>query len=115
MSYVSFQTINSLEEISFIGGSTYTIIFDIYDENNLPVDSVLSSLTWKMFYYGQPNIVALTKSGIYSPLNRFTVTLTSADTQNLSGKFLHQAIITDYSGAIYKPAQGTILIVSGVA
>lgn len=113
MSYVSFQTINSLEEISFMGGSTYTIIFDIYDENSIPVDSVLSSLSWKMFYYGQPGTVALTKSGVYTPLNRFTVTLTSADTQGLSGKFIHQAVITDYNGNTYKPAQGTILIVAG--
>lgn len=115
MSFVSYQTINSLEDISFIGGTNYTITFDIFDDAGLPIDSVLYGLTWKLFYYGQPDYTVLLKSGVYagSPNNRFTVTLNSADTEQLFGKFMHQAIITDTNNEKFIPAQGTILIVSG--
>ncbi len=106
-------TINGLEEVAFIAGSDYVFTFDVLDENNSPVDISTATLKWRMAYYGQTTAAVLEKTGVYSvtPINRFTVTLGKIDTENYSGKFVHQPIIIDTSAKEYRPSQGIITII----
>ena len=111
MSTPTYQLMNSLEEIMFIGGSEYTINIGVYDENEIPIDIGSATCSWTMAYYGQPDTAILTKSGTITGLNTFKILLSGADTISLSGKFVHQPIIVDYNGSIFRPAQGIITII----
>lgn len=112
MTYSIFSTINSLEPMGMIGGTEYTIEFNVYDNNNSPLELAGKTCLWTICQYGQPEYAILTKTGVISPTvsNRFTITLVSSDTENLSGKFTQQPIVVDLLGAEFRPAQGDVLI-----
>jgi hypothetical protein len=110
----SYQLMNTLPEIVFIGGTEYSIFFSIFDENGSPIDISSSTCTWRMAYCIQPNLSIVTKTGTITGINQFKVTLFSQDTQSLSGKFVHQAIVSDFDGATYRPAQGIITIITSI-
>ena len=105
-------TVNTLEEIYMIAGSTHTLYYDIYGENDVPMDMSGASIELRICEFGRPSNVTLIKSGEYigSPTNRFRVELDSEDTAHLSGKYVQQPIVTDYLGQEYLPAQGYITI-----
>lgn len=105
-------TVNTLEEIYMIAGSTYELIYDAFDGDGEPLDMVGSTMKLKLSQFGRPNFVVLTKNGTYSavPSNRFTVKLSVEDTKLLSGKYVQQPIITDYLGDEHIPGQGFITI-----
>jgi len=108
--------INGLEETSFIAGNKYTFNFDIYDNNEVSLNMDSSTFKWRMAYYNFPTIAILEKTGIYAdtPNNRFTITLEKTDTENLSGKFIHQPAVIDIAGTEYKLTQGIITIIGGI-
>ena len=105
-------TVNTLEEIYMIAGSTHTLYYDIYDENDVPMDMSGASIELRICEFGRPSNVTLIKSGEYTgiPINRFRVELDSEDTAHLSGKYVQQPIVTDYLEQEYLPAQGYITI-----
>ena len=105
-------TVNTLEEIYMIAGSKHTLYYDIYDENDAPMDMSGASIELRICEFGRPGTVALTKGGEYvgSSTNRFRVELDSEDTAHLSGKYVQQPVVIDYLGQEYLPAQGYITI-----
>ena len=105
-------TVNTLEEIYMIAGSKHTLYYDIYDENDAPMDMSGASIELRICEFGRPSNVTLIKSGEYtgSPINRFRVELDSEDTAHLSGKYVQQPIVTDYLEQEHLPAQGYITI-----
>ena len=111
-SFINYAKLNSLEEFSFIAGSTYTLEFEVYDEDDAPTDLGGATITWTLCPYGQPDYTILQKTGAIDVGNpsKFTVELESADTLTFSGKYIHQPVIMAFGGEVYRPAQGVILI-----
>lgn len=115
MSYLSYSRLNSLAETSFIAGTTFTLNFTAYQEDGVSaLDLSGATIKWVLCPYGQIDYTALQKTGTITGTNTFKVVLTNADTKNLSGKYIHQPVITSFAGSVYKPAQGVILILQGI-
>lgn len=111
-----FNVVNDLSEDSFIAGSYKVITFTFTDSNGDAVDlSTFLSLNWVMARYGS-SIAVLSKEASYTgtPINKMTITLSSSDTSSLSGKYIHQPILTDAYSNIHKPSQGILTISSGI-
>jgi hypothetical protein len=106
MSYISYQSINSLDEIAFIAGTEYVLEFTVTDEFGAPIDIGAATCSWALSPYGQADILTLSKSGTIISTSVFRITLTSADTIGLSGKYMQQPITQDFGGSIFRPAQG---------
>jgi len=104
-----YSQINALEEITFIGGTEYTIEFIVREESGAYANLSGSTCSWKMCPYGEPDNVILSYNGNITGSYTFEVTIPSADTLTLSGKFLHQPIIDD-GLAEYRSQQGIINI-----
>lgn len=104
-----------LEEVSFIAGAREVLEFEICDKDNKPIDlGVMQSITWHLAYLGDKDTPVLIKDGEVFDFNHFRVSLNSDDTINLNGKFIHQPILTDILGNIYRPAEGLINIVESI-
>jgi hypothetical protein len=115
MPYTSYQTINSLDEASFIAGGEFLFEFTVYESDGInPLDLGGASVEWVLCPYGQSEYTALQKTATITGTNTFEVSLSSSDTINLSGKFIHQPIITAFSGEEFRPAQGTVLIIPAI-
>ena len=115
MSYNDYASLNTLEDISFIAGTTYNIDYTI-SENGIPVELDGMIFSWKMSKYGVKNYVVLEKNDsqiIALDLYTRRVIITAEDSLNLKGKFSHQVIIVS-SGETYRPAQGVITITSAI-
>lgn len=117
MSYLTYQNIYALEEFAFIAGTEYTLQYTVYEDNGVvPLD--ISSGTAKLYLcpYGQPDYVAVEKNGVLSiTTGVFTVTLSSIDTRELSGKYIQQPVIYDFAGTEYRLGQGTVTILPRIA
>lgn len=113
MSYLTYGSLNLLEETSFIAGNTFYLDYSVYDESGVPIDLSGTTWTWRLSPYGETDYTVITKTqptGITSPtayINR--VTLSSSDTISLYGKYIQQVTIIS-GGVTYKPAQGVITI-----
>ena len=116
MTITSYDTLNTLPEISFIAGSDKVFTFTCYDSDGVITLNIAGGPAyWKLCPYGSPTIETLSKSGNIISASKFTITLTAADTLALSGKYIQQVIITDYLSNTYRPAQGTIVVIPAVA
>lgn len=116
MSYQTFAILNSLSEFSFIAGNSYTLEFEVYEENGItPLDLGGATIDWVLSPYGQTDYTVLSIAGIITGTSTFEIELTSSDTELLSGKYIQQPVITSFSGAEYRPAQGVILILPRIA
>ena len=115
----SYSDLNNLEEISFIGGTEYTLEFTVYDEDSVAIDISTATIVWNMSYYGQQDVNVITynlSGGItITDISEFEVVLDGSDTINLSGKFVHQAVITDFDGTPFVPGQGIITILPRIS
>lgn len=112
MTYISYATINSLEETSLIAGSDFTLEFNAFEDDGVtPLD--LGGATTKLVLspYGQTDYTILQLNGIITATSKFEVVLSSSDTEDLSGKYIQQPIITSFGGKEYRPAQGVILFI----
>lgn len=104
-----------LDEVSFIAGSREFLDFEICDKDNKPVELVtMQSIVWQLAYLGDKDNPVLTKDGVVFDVNHFRVSLDANDTVNLRGKFIHQPILTDALGNVYKPAEGLLNIVESI-
>jgi hypothetical protein len=54
------------------------------------------------------------KNPITNTLNTVQIVINSADTENLSGAFLHQVVITDSNNKQFVPFQGLLIIGVGI-
>jgi hypothetical protein len=94
-----------------IAGSNFTLTFTAYDSDGISLlDLSGATIKWVISPFGQTNYTILQKTGVITGTGTFTVTLNSSDTASLSGKYIQQPVITDFLGNIFRPAQGTILI-----
>lgn len=110
--YITYATINSLEEFGFIAGTDYEITFNVFEQDGVtPLDMGGATIYWVISPYGQSNYNVLQLNGLITGIGVFTVTVPSASTENLSGKFIHQPVIVSFAGGEYRPAQGVLLIV----
>jgi hypothetical protein len=112
MSYTSFSTLNALGEFSFIAGSQYTVDFAVYEADGItPMDIGGATVYWVLAPYGQPDYRVVQITGVVTGTNTFKVTIPSATSASLSGKYIHQPIIVSVAGLEYRPAQGLVLII----
>ena len=112
-----------LPKIEFIGGNTETILLNLWHigPNDLPhrgtaFNATGCTVTFSVIDFtnknGQP---LLSKAGSLiqddnGVLSRVTVTLDSADTLNISGKYIYQVTIKNSDGTPEIPGQGIIHI-----
>ena len=69
------QNLNSTEEMSFIAGNTQYIQFECLDPNGQEIDITTSDVRVDFSPYGDTDYIALTKAGILSETNKFTIVL----------------------------------------
>ena len=108
------QNLNSIQEMSFIAGNTQYMQFECLDTDGLPIDITSSLVRVDFSPYGDTDYIALTKNGVISETNKFTIILDSDDTINLSGLYTFQPVITDIFSKDYRPLQGKIYIQSAI-
>lgn len=107
----SYNNLYTLPEISFIGGTDKILTFTAYQENETTLLDISSgSIEWLLSHYDMSDDIVLSKTGLLTSANTFTVTLDYDDTVSLSGRFTQQVIVTDFSGNVFRVAQGTIII-----
>jgi hypothetical protein len=111
MSFLSYSSINTLEEFSFVAGTEYTLSFSVVDDNGNSVSLNGGSVVWYLCPYGQTDYDAATVTGTITGTNTFTVVIPSAATLSLSGKYLQQPQVTDWTGKPFRPSQGVITII----
>ena len=116
-------SIISLEEITFIAGTYKELTFEVLDESGNPVDIHNFTYNWVLSPFGKPDSVSLSKPGAFrtdcADKNRFTISLESYDTANLSGKFIQQPVVLVESEVPNVPhefrlGQGYINILSAI-
>jgi len=90
----ALPSINELADIQFIAGTEQELTFLIYTSASATKNITASTCTWEMARYGSGNSI-LTKTA-------------------LSGKFIHQPVITD-GGTSYRPSQGIIQIYARIS
>lgn len=117
MTYLTRLDVYNLADFSFIAGTEYTLSYTVYQDNGVvPLD--ISSGTAKLFIspLGQPEYVVLEKNGVISGTpGVFTVTLSLADTQSLSGKYIQQPVIYDFAAKEYRLGQGQFTVIPRIA
>jgi len=111
----AYDTINTLPDLIFIAGTDKLLTFTCYQENTNLLDITSGTVVWLLCPYGQFSITTLQKQTggdgvVINTANTFQVTLNAADTLALSGKYIQQVSITDFSGNTFRPAQGVVLI-----
>ena len=84
--------------------------FECLDPDGLPIDINTSNVRVDFSPYGDTDYITLTKAGVVSETNKFTVILDSADTINLGGLYTFQPVITDIFNKDYRPLQGKVYI-----
>jgi hypothetical protein len=111
-----YYQINNLEETLFIAGNEVTFWFAVTDENNQPIDLSSTDCSWVMCQHGDPDHAILVKTGVISALepHKFSIKLNSVDTIDLGGRYLHQPIVVDLNGSVFRPGQGNIVVVPAI-
>jgi len=72
MTYTPYSEINSLEEISFITGNSYTLVFSVYSDDGVtPMDIGGATVYLVISPYGQPEYTELQVTGIVTGTNTF--------------------------------------------
>ena len=106
----TFSDINSLDDIAFVAGSSYTLKFVVQNQSGSGIDISGATCTWRMAPYGT-TYTQLTKTGSVIATDTFAVYLGEGDTSGSSGKFAHQPMIKFSTGVVLKPAQGIITLI----
>jgi len=110
----AFDRINTLEDTEIIAGESFTLYFNVTDENDTPINISTGTPSWVISPYGDPDYVALTKSGVITDTSQFSVELETADTQSLEGVYIQQPIYIDFNGKEFRK-QGIITFVARIA
>ena len=115
MSIISYDTLNNLQEISFIAGSSKLLTFECYMQDGInPLNISNGYAKWVLCPYGEYDVSILEKEGILITANSFTVQLNSTDSLSLSGKYIQQITVMDSAGNIFKPGQGVVIVLPGI-
>lgn len=109
----TFHAINSLGDIPFIGGTSFTLIFGCKDQYGNDIDLTGATVRWKAAPYGTTYAV-VDKTASITSTNTFKVYLTPLDTAKLEGKYNHQPQITFPDGNVVIPTQGIVTVVGGL-
>jgi hypothetical protein len=112
MTYCATSYDFDLPETSFIAGDHKELNFTVYTSGCSLADLTDDTISWKLAPWGETTSV-LTKAGVSgSPTSGvFKVTLLSADTYSLGGKYIQQYSITTSSGSTFVPSRGVVNIV----
>ena len=93
------------QDFTIWSGDDKVITVTVYDNDDVIVDITAATITWQLSQ--NVNSAALITKTVGSgialsdPTNgQFTVTLDPADTASLSGRYYHEAEITDSSGNV---------------
>src|SRR5258706_229218 len=111
MSIITFNDINNIDNLSFIAGNTYSLIFNVFDDDNVPLNLNASTPTWNLSLYDEPSFNILDKTGTFISDNSFSIVLSSDDTKNLSGKYIQQCYLTAFSGQKFYLTQGVVTVI----
>ena len=106
--YDSYNNLNNLKEISFEAGSDQTFEFDVYEDDSLNLDIVISG-TWLLCPYADYSDNLDIDYSLNVNGHIVTLTLLGSATINLSGKYIQQLILLDSSGNSFI-SQGIITI-----
>lgn len=107
--FTVYATINALEEFGFIAGSTFQLVFNVFDAGGSPQNIGGANVKWTLTPFGQ-NYNILQVNGSLIDDFSFKVDILPSHTLNLSGKYIQQAVVHSFYGQTYIPAQGVILI-----
>jgi hypothetical protein len=111
----AYDTLYNLPEMALIAGSDKVLTFTAYAENGIDLlDISTATIQWFLCPYGQFNYPLITKDGIPIDANHFTVTLSNTETLAFSGKYIQQLLITDFSGNVFRPSQGTVIVTPAI-
>lgn len=110
--------ITKLEELEFIAGDGgISIEFQVFYDDGEPLDLQDDKVKWYLAPIGKRHNPIITKSikavtekdqNNKTVCYRFIVNLTSNETKNLYGKYIHQPVITDRKGNTFRRAEGYI-------
>ena len=112
----------TLPTIDFVGGETQDLAFNVYFyKNKKPLSLTGCSCNFSIVSFtnktGSPILSKEMKGNFNDQVdvnNVLTVTLTSADTVDLSGKYIYQIIIRDIDGEVEIPNQGVMYITNNI-
>ena len=107
--YTPYAQINAMEEFGYIAGSSYTLYFNIYEQDGItPLDMGGGTFKIVLSPYGEEYSV-LKKDGDITGVGTAKAILETNDTKTFSGKYIIQPVIISFSGQEYRPAQGIVL------
>jgi hypothetical protein len=122
-----YDNINPLPDIAFIAGGDKLLSFIAYHSDKTNLLNVIDCLiTWYLSPFGdversilEYNTNATTGGRVIinpveSFVGQFSVFIPAADTLSLSGKYIQQIFITDYTGYSFRPGQGIIIITPAI-
>jgi hypothetical protein len=94
-------------DFTMYAGDTRVLTIGITDEDGAAVDvSTAQAIRFGVFGGGVEQFVKDLDEGITVEDSVVTVTLEPADTQNLSGSYVHELEIVDVNGHVYTALQG---------
>jgi len=97
---------SGFEEFSFIAGTLQTLNFKILTPDDIPVINM--DIIWQMIHCGQSNVI-INKKANTNNNGIAIICLEERETENLSGKFIHQIEFTSKNK--YRLRQGIINII----
>lgn len=102
--------LNQLADFALIAGTPETLEFFFYMNDGTPIDLSQATAKWRLCYLGQYDYSVAEIAGEIFDGNGVVVKLTTADTANLSGKYIQQPVLIDVTGQEYIYQQGIVTI-----
>jgi len=110
--YTNFYT---LPEISFVGGATQILKFNLKDDTGEAFDLSNCTVDFSISDYSIRNSTAIVTLTPTKSSSMITVTIPATDTVGLSGKYIYQISIYDADGSEFQiPNQGLMHIAGNV-
>lgn len=98
-----------------IAGTSDTLEYNFFYKDGSKVDLSSSTALLRICYLGQPNYSVAEIPGEISDENKVVFKISSKYTKKLSGKFIQQPTLIDYSGQEYIYQQGIITIIPRIS
>lgn len=114
MSYTSYQEINSLKTVYFLGGTNFTFRFNFKNQAGNSVDMNNTELTLLICEYGNFENVLLTKTGSLIDPYSYKVYLGAQDSVGWDGVYSYQIRVVLADEQVIKPGQGIVYISGGM-
>lgn len=112
--------IYTLPELTFVGGKTQELRFNLKDKNGEPYNASGNTVNFSICDYsyktGAP-LLSLTTTLIADEngvADMLYITIAPEDTLNLFGKYIYQITIVDISGRVEIPNQGIMNITKNI-